>query len=99
MVKGPLRNVNTFLSQGRVHLLLVVLSETGKLHLNIFLSKRTAVQANKNSKPYQNKILCDYPFLLLYGRGGNRCNLSDIMHLDALRCVLERACKNLHSMQ
>lgn len=83
----------------RVHLLLVVLSGTANLHLNTFLFKRTVVQANKNSKPYQNKILCDYPFLLLYRRGGSRCYLSDIMHLDILRYVLERACKNLHRMQ
>lgn len=67
-----------------VHLLLVVLSGTAKLRLNIFLFKRTVVQANKTSKPYQNKILCDYPFLLLCGRGGSRCYLSDIMHLDVL---------------
>lgn len=67
-----------------VHLLLVVVSGTAKMHLNIFLFKRTVVQANKTSKPYQNKILCDYPFLLLCGRGAIRCYLSDIMHLDVL---------------
>jgi len=99
MVNGPIRNANTFLPQGRVHLLLIVLSGTAKLQLNIFLFKRTVVQANKNSKLYQNKILCDYPLLLLYGRRGSRCNLSDLMQLNVLRYVLGRACKNLHRMQ
>lgn len=47
-----------------VCLLLAVLSGTAKWHLNIFLLKRAVVQASKNSKPYQNKILCDYQFLL-----------------------------------
>lgn len=83
----------------RVHLLLVLLSGIAKLHSNIFLFKRTVVQANKNSKRYQNKILCDSPFLLWYGRGGSRCYLSDIMHLYVLRYILERACKNLYRMQ
>lgn len=32
----------------RVHLQLIVLPGTVKLHLNIFLFKRTVVQANKN---------------------------------------------------
>lgn len=83
----------------RIHLLLVVLSGTTKMHLNILLFKRTVIKANRNSNLQQTEICCGYPFLPWYGKGGTRCYLSNIRRLDVLRCVLERACKNWRRMQ
>lgn len=80
MVKGHIRNVNTFDSSFAACCTIW----NSKAAFKYILIKKKVVQANKTSKPYQNKILCDYPFLLLCGRGVIRCYLSDIMHLYVL---------------
>lgn len=49
VVKELIINVDSFPSQGRLHLLLIILSGTAKMHFNIFLFNRTVVQATQQN--------------------------------------------------
>lgn len=71
VVKGLILNVDSFPSQGRLHLLLIILSGTAKMHFNIFLFNRTVVQATQQNfevLPTQNTFCVQLPISYVWKR-------------------------------